>query len=230
MFSELIESLRCVNAHESTGLVAIADETLERDIIRGSLGCQHCKASYPVAGAVADFRLGRAGVAFPPAKTRPADDLAMRAGALLGLAEPGGVVVLAGAWAACAPEIAAIAEPVRVLALDAPPGIASGAGVSLARTAGEIPLRAGTARGVALDAAHATASYLESAAAAVSSRGRLVAPATAPVPAGFTELARDERDWVAEKLPVETIVPLARAPRGAGGAGGAAGQSPPAPS
>jgi hypothetical protein len=99
--------------------------------------------------------------------------------------------------------------------------------VSLARTAGEIPLRAGTARGIALDAAHATPGYLESAAAAVSSRGRLVAPASSPVPAGFTELARDARDWVAEKQPVETVVPLARAPRRAGGA---VDQSPPAPS
>jgi hypothetical protein len=136
------------------------------------------------------------------------------------------VVVLAGAWAACAPEIAGLAEPVRVLALDAPPGIASGAGVSLARTAGEIPLRAGTARGIALDAAHAGDAYLASAAAAVSARGRLVAPVTAPVPAGFTELARDARDWVAEKLPVEQVVPLGRAPRRAAGAGG---QSPASP-
>jgi hypothetical protein len=47
------------------------------------------------------------------------------------------------------------------------------------------------------------------------------------VPAGFTELARDARDWVAEKLPVETVVPLARAPRRARDA---ADQSPPAPS
>jgi hypothetical protein len=227
VFSELIESLRCVNAHEPTGLVAIADETVERDIIRGSLGCPTCKASYPIAAAVADFRLERAGVPLAPAKTRPADDLAMRAGALLGLAEPGGVVVLAGEWAACAPEIAGIAEPVRVLALDAPPGIASGAGVSLARTAGEIPLRAGTARGIALDAAHATPGYLESAAAAVSPRGRLVAPASSPVPAGFTELARDARDWVAEKLRVEPVVPPPRAPPRARGA---ADQSPPAPS
>ncbi len=226
MFSELVESLRCVRAHEPTGLVAIAFKTVERDIVSGSLGCPHCKTTYPIDGAVADFRSGGEGVPLAPPKTHPADELALRAGALLGLAEPGGTVVLAGAWAECAPEIAGIAEPVRVLALDAPGGIASGAGVSLARTAGEIPLLAGKARGIALDAAHASASYLASAAAAVSARGRLVAPVSAPVPEGFTELARDARDWVAEKLPVETVVPLARAPRRGAGA---AGQSPASP-
>ena len=209
MFSELIESLRCVRAHESTGLVAVAFKTVERDIVSGSLGCPACQAAYPIEASIADFRLGRDAPAPPPPKTRPADELAVRAGALLALTEPGGVVVLAGSWSACAPEIAALAEPVKVLALDAVAGIASGAGVSLARTAGEVPLKGGTARGIALDAAHATPSYLHAAASALAARGRLVAPANAPVPAGFIELARDARDWVAEKIDAPAIVPIA---------------------
>ncbi len=213
VFSELIEALRCVRPHDDAPLIAVADDVVERDIRRGSLGCPACRAEYPIAAAVADFRLGRDGPAPAPDKTRVAEELAIRAGALLGLAEPGGLVVLAGTWTSCAPELAALAEPVRLLALDAAPGIASGAGVSLARTAGEIPLRAGAARGIALDAAHATAGYLETAAAALAPRGRLVAPAAAAVPPGFTELARDARDWVAEKTVTPAVVPLARAPR-----------------
>jgi uncharacterized protein YbaR (Trm112 family) len=213
VFSELIESLRCVRPHEPTGLVAVAFKTVDRDIVSGSLGCPACKASYPVEGSIADFRLGSEGPAAPPAKTRPAEELAVRAGALLGLTEPGGLVVLAGTWSACAPEIAALAEPVKVLALDPAAGIASGAGVSLALTAGEVPLKAGSARGIALDAAHATDGYLAAAAGALAPRGRLVAPAEAAVPAGFTELARDARDWVAEKIDAPAIVPIARAKR-----------------
>jgi hypothetical protein len=209
VFSELIESLRCVRAHEPTGLVAVAFKTVERDIVSGSLGCPACKASYAIDASIADFRLERDGPAPAPPKTHPAEEMAVRAGALLALTEPGGVVVLAGTWSACAPEIAALAEPVKVLALDAAPGIASGAGVSLARTAGEVPLKAGSARGIALDAAHASPEYLESAAFALAARGRLVAPAGAPVPAGFTELARDARDWVAEKIDAPAIVPIA---------------------
>ena len=213
MFSELVESLRCVRAHEPTGLVAVAYETVERDILRGSLGCATCGAEYPIAAGVADLRDGAAGAAPPPAKTRPADELAVRAGALLGLADPHGLVVLAGAWAAAAPELAAIAEPVRVLALDAPAGIASGAGVSLARAAGEIPLRAGSARGIALDAPHADARTLASAVLALAPRGRLVAPVTCGVPAGITELARDSRDWVGEKQGSTPVVTIERRQR-----------------
>jgi hypothetical protein len=215
VFSELVESLRCVRAHEPAGLVAVSFETSERDIVRGSLGCPTCLAEYPIADAVADFRDGAPGPALPPAKSRPEEELAVRAGALLGLEEPGGLVVLAGAWSAAAPELAAIVEGAKILALDAAPGIASGAGVSLARTAGAIPIRAGAARGIALDAAHAGSDTLRDAVRALAPRGRLVAPATCAVPDGVTELARDARDWVAERAAPAAVVPLTRAPKGA---------------
>ena len=217
MFSELVESLRCVRPHAAAGLVAIADEVADRDIRRGSLGCPSCHAEFPIADAVADFRLGREGPPLPAAKSRVDDELALRAGALLGLAEGGGLVVLAGEWTACAPELAAFVEPLRVLAIEPAAGIAGTPGLSLARTAGEIPLRAGSARGIALDAAHAGSGYLESAVAALVPRGRLIAPVAVPLPAGCAELARDARDWVAEKLEAPTVVPIARAPRRADG-------------
>ena len=217
MFSELVESLRCVRPHAPAGLVAVADEVTDRDIRRGALGCPACQAAFPIADGVADFRLGREGPPLPPAKSRVEDELALRAGALLGLADGGGLVVLAGEWTVCAPELAAFVEPLRVLALEPAAGIAGTPGLSLARTAGEIPLRAGSARGIALDAAHAGGGYLESAVAALAPRGRLVAPAAVPLPAGCAELARDERDWVAEKLDAPAMVPLARAPRRAEG-------------
>jgi hypothetical protein len=215
VYSELVESLRCVRAHAPTGLVAVAYETSDRDIVRGALGCPECKAEYAIADATADFRDGAEGPALPPAKSRPEDVLAMRAGALLGLEEPGGVVVLAGAWTAAAPELAALTQAVKILALDAAPGVASGDGISLARTAGVIPLRAATARGIALDAAHASASDVSSAVEALAPRGRLIAPVTCTVPDGVRELARDARDWVGERLAAPAVVPLARAPKGA---------------
>jgi hypothetical protein len=221
VFSELIESLRCVREHAPAQLVAVAEQVIDRHIRRGSLGCPTCLADYPVADGVADFRLGSEGPALPPPKGRVEEELAIRAGALLGLAEPGGLVLLAGAWTQCAPELVALLEPVKVLAIDAAPGMAEGVGLSLARTAGVIPLRAASARGIALDAAHATPGYLESAAAAVAPNGRLVAPISVAVPTGFTELARDAREWVAERITAPTVVPLSRAPR-------KAPQSPPA--
>ena len=215
MFSELVESLRCVRAHAPTGLVAVAYETRDRDILRGSLGCPECKAEYPIVDGVADLRDGAAGPALPPPKSSPAEDLAMRAGALLALEDPGGVVVLTGAWTVAAPELAALAPGVRILALDAAPGIASGEGISLARSAGAIPLRAGSARGIALDAAHASPGAVSDAVDALAPRGRLVAPVTCTVPNGVRELARDAREWVAERIAAPAVVPLTRAPKGA---------------
>ena len=213
MFSELVESLRCVRPHPPSGLIALANETVERDIVRGALGCPECGAEFPIVDGIADFRLGRAGPPLALAKSRVENDLALRAGALLGLLEGGGLVVLAGAWTACAPELAGFVEPLRVLAIEPAAGIGGTPGLSLARTAGEIPLRAGSARGIALDAAHADAEYLQSAAAALAPRGRLVAPVSAVLPAGCVELVRDAHDWVAEKEEVPAVVPLVRAPR-----------------
>lgn len=215
MFSELVESLRCVRAHEPTGLIAVSFETNERDIVRGALGCPECGAEYPIADAVADLRDGSDGPVLPTAKARPDEELAIRAGALLGLEDPHGLVVLTGEWTRCAPELAALVEPARVLALDAAPGVSSGAGISLARTAGAIPLRAASARGIALDAAHSSDGYVRDAVSALVTRGRLVAPVRCTVPAGMTELARDARDWVAERVDVPITVPLTRAPKAA---------------
>ena len=39
MFVELVDLLRCPHAHEDSWLVAAADETADRHIVHGSLGC-----------------------------------------------------------------------------------------------------------------------------------------------------------------------------------------------
>ena len=49
--------------------------------------------------------------------------------------------------------------------------------------------------------------------AALATRGRLVAPATAPVPIAIRELARDATEWVGEREATPVTVPLARAVR-----------------
>ena len=214
MLSELVESLRCPRAHEPAALIAVSYASDGREIVRGALGCPACGAEFAIDAGVADLRDGAAGIAPPPAKTRPADERALRAGALLGLADGAGLVVLAGAWAEAAPELAALAESVRLLAFDAPAGVAGGDGLSLARTAGGIPLLPARARGIALDAPHADARTLAEAAAALAPRGRLVAPATCAVPDGLSELARDAADWVAERLPTPAVIKLERRMKG----------------
>ena len=203
MFIELVDSLRCVRPHGPIWLVASAFRMDERDIVSGELGCPTCGARYPIDRGIADFRDGGAAPESGPMRTdietlSPADE-AMRAAALLDLAEPGGFIVLAGAWSAAAHEVAALVERVHVLGLNPEEGVESGGGVSLVLASTQIPLRAGVTRGIALDSAHATSTLLLSAADALRPGGRLIAPAHAPLPTGFTEFARDEHHWVAEK-------------------------------
>lgn len=188
--------------HADSWLVARADELLARHIVRGELGCPVCGARYPVRDGVADFRMDAPGSisarAEEPSRAGSDDDaLAVRAAALLGLTEPGGIVVLAGEWTPSANEILEMTENVQLLALDFAPELRSGGALSLARIADVLPLAAASVRGIALDAPHATPSLVAGAARALAPGGRLIAPASAPLPDSLHELARDDRHWVA---------------------------------
>ncbi|HEX8718106.1 MAG TPA: hypothetical protein VF722_14155 [Gemmatimonadaceae bacterium] len=209
MFVELVGALRCVRPHEATWLVASAYRMEQRDIVSGELGCPVCDARYSIEYGVADFRDGQRGIPRAPAAVDAGRDMALRAAALLDLTTPGGVIVLAGIWAAAAHAIGAITEQIHVLGLNAPSDIESGEGVSLMLTAGQLPLRPFTVRGVALDAAHASADYLAAAVAALNPNGRLLAPVETPRPPGVEELARDDQCWLAARTHVITV-PLAR--------------------
>jgi len=212
MFIEVVDAFRCPRPHELLWLVASADRLEDRDILTGELGCPVCGARYPIVDGVADFRPAGArtpGPGAPVAMPSELADRAIRAAALLGLTEPGGMVVLAGAWGDAAHEVAALVEGIHVLAVDPLGAVSSGFGVSVARAPDILPLRPESARAVALDDAHAGAALLESSVAALKPSGRLLVPARAPIPAGIVERARDAQDWLGEKQGLTT---LARAP------------------
>ncbi|MDQ6831152.1 MAG: hypothetical protein M3081_19995 [Gemmatimonadota bacterium] len=215
MFIELIDRLRCVHEHALDWLVASTGELHGRDVTRGILGCPTCRAQYPIVRGIVDFARGSAPAPSTSPMTGTAEEEAMRVAALLDLSTPGGVVVLTGGWSALAPALAVVADGVQMLAINPVDGVASGDGVSIATApAGVMPLRPGVARGIALDEAHVAAASQSVEALAAS--GRLLAPASMPVPAGVTELARDARLWVAERdaAPVG-MTPIVRArPRG----------------
>ncbi|HEX6967103.1 MAG TPA: hypothetical protein VF166_15040 [Gemmatimonadaceae bacterium] len=186
----------------------------DRDIVHGTLGCHICGAEYPIVDGIADFTLGHAAPSVVAAHGSIAqftnDELALRAAALLDLAEPGGFAVLAGTWGACAPALAALTPRVHLLVLDPPDGIPSGAGISLARVHDAVPVRPLACRGIVLDEAHASAPLVATAIEAIRPGGRLVAPAPLPLPAGFTELARDEHQWVGVKASPPPVVHIRR--------------------
>ena len=144
---------------------------------------------------------------------REEQGLALRAAALLGLTEPGGLVVLAGEWSTCADELLAITDGVQLLALDFAEGLESGGALSLALVGDALPLAEGCAKGIALDVAHSTGSHLNGAARALAPGGRLLAPVSAPIPPLLHELARDDRHWLAAKSTSTVSAPVSLAPR-----------------
>jgi uncharacterized protein YbaR (Trm112 family) len=197
MFIELVDALRCPAAHEESWLVASATRTEARHIVEGMLGCPVCRAEYPIRRGVVDFRRApRAGSAPIASAHEPAQ--AMRLAAFLDLAGPLGFAVLVGAWGAQAPALRELVELPLVL-VDPPVGIEGEPGVTVIRCDGELALAQGAARGIAVDTGDAA--RLTSAVRATKVGGRIVAPATVPIPAGVRELVRDSTLWVGEKEP-----------------------------
>ena len=200
MFIELVDSLRCVEAHEDTWLVASVFRMDGRHIVEGVLGCPVCRREYPVRDGIGWFAESSDAVA---ARVRaPAadvgSDVVARAAALLGLSDAGGIIVLGGHWVDCAEALGELG-PAHVVLLDATPALESAQETSAIVVGDRLPFAMGALRGVALSGDAARGSRLISAAELLRPRGRLVAPATAALPEGVTELARDADDWVAER-------------------------------
>ena len=212
MFIELIDLLRCINAHEDTWLVAWFRTVSNRFVLEASLGCPSCAAQYPIHEGIADFS---AGVALPSCEAERAaashgrEDLATRAGAYLDVTEPGATIALGGVWAYAAQELSEMAE-VRVLALNAPAEVKESQAVGLLHVGSEIPVAPGSLFGVALDAWF-PAKIVASAVRAVRPGGRIVGPAVISAPAELAVLAHDDTYWVAQKAP--DVVKLSRASR-----------------
>jgi uncharacterized protein YbaR (Trm112 family) len=196
MFIELVDSLRCIEAHDETWLVAAVTHMDGRHVIDGLLGCPICRRQYPVRDGIGWFRTGEPDV---ERLTRVAathdEERIMRAGALLGLTDGGGIVCLDDTWADCADALTELG-PAHVVVLNANAG-AAGETVSVLAVEDKLPFAAGALRAVALGAA--SRPLVVTASAATRSRGRLVVPADVPVPDGVSELARDGTVWVGER-------------------------------
>lgn len=202
MHIELVDVLRCPRPHDDAWLVAGIDLLRDREIVRGTLGCPVCTTEYPVRDSIVRFRDDE-----PPSVRGFGDDAAIRAAAFLDLSEPGAYATLAGEWGAHAAAVAAMTD-VRVIAINAP-GTGSGNGAYGVWARDVLPLAAGSARGIALDAVHAPLAPV--AVRALRAGGRLVAPAATPLPPETRELARDADWWVAERLAAPQLVGLSRA-------------------
>ena len=193
MWLDLIDSLRCPNDHEETPLVCVAHRSRDRDLEAGVLGCPVCQAEFTVRDGIARFGDTPDDTPAAAANAMADDALVLRIAALLDLSAPGGVVALSAGAAACAPQVAertAVHAVVVNIAAAQPGTVSALCGVQT------LPLAAGSLRGAVLD--ESAAPLLASAARAVRVGGRLIAPAAWAMPEDYRELARDERQWVAE--------------------------------
>jgi hypothetical protein len=181
----VIPALRCPRPHEDSALVLVADETRGRHVVTGVLGCPICEAEYVIRASVAYFtRPATAAPAGPPAEL-------LRTAAMLGLTEPGGVVMLGGHWAASAEAIGELADAL-VLVVNPPAYGAYGERVSVLHVGDRLPIAARALRAAAIDVP--TAGIV----AALRPGGRLVATDAIAVPPGVREIARDDEYWVGE--------------------------------
>lgn len=190
---EIAERMRCPRAHAATPLVIVAQRTVERDLVTGVAGCMSCYLEAEVsAGDV--FFPGAPSSAIVAASPPP--DALDRLIALLGLAEPGGAVLLTGRYAALAAAVASMVD-VHVVVLNAEP--VRGAGVSVVHLAEPVvPFSDNTFRGAALDADTSMPVLLD-AVRALQVGGRLLAALPLERPFGIRELARDATEWVGER-------------------------------
>jgi hypothetical protein len=195
MFIPLVDLLRCVRAHDETWLVASIDEAVDRDIVRGTLGCPICLAEYPIREGIVLFDDATAPAV--PTRAAPREDDAIRLAAALDLTDARMTALLHGAWGAYAPMLRGL-TPAQLLLLNPPQGITSGDGVSVVRSSRVVPVAPTAVAAVALDAG-AEPSMVDSLVASLKPGARMLGQARTPIPDGLTELARDEDVWVAQR-------------------------------
>lgn len=203
----LVDSLRCPAGHEETALVLSAESWNGSRVATGLLGCPACHARYPIVDGIVDFSGGT------PAPQPPDESLAsepVRLAAQLGLADPGGVILLTGRYASLADGLRELVEVTTVVA-DVT-GELPATAVPF-RFSGVLPMRDATLRAAAIDAPRNSSGFLAEVARCVAGRGRIVAPARSPMPTGVRLVARDELEWVVEVEAAHPVIPLRRAPR-----------------
>jgi uncharacterized protein YbaR (Trm112 family) len=210
VFVELIELLRCPREHEEAQLVASASRTASRRILDGTLGCPVCGAEFEIREGVAQFDA-------PPVLTAfelPDTKVAMRLAAFLQLTDTRGFALLCGRWAMHAAMIGEMSETPLVLvnpSLAAPAHAVAGAIRGFV-----VPFAESSARALAIDEV-SPPGIITSGVRAVKTGGRVLGPNRMPVPAGVTELVRDDRVWVGEKTAASgstpRLVPIGRKPR-----------------
>ena len=196
MYIELLDILRCTSDHPQIPLVTAISERDGRFVVDATVGCPACRREYRVVRGVAWFTDELPPETPAPIAT-PDDEAAVRLAAFLAVSE-GATYAITGEWARHAPEIAELVAA-RIYALNPGHVIEETERLGVIRSDRRLPFAHASLRGLAIGDASLSETELDAALGAVAPGGRLVAPASLPVPAGVSELARDDSVWVGEK-------------------------------
>lgn len=194
MHIEFIDLLRCPNDHEDSCLVAAFYRMDGRVVVEGKLGCPVCGAEYFIRDGVAVFDQTHS---LSQRSAIGADTDGTVIAALLNLARPGMLALLAGEWARAADAVSQLTGA-RMIALNSPSPSRDSEAVAEVHAGLPVPLAAHSLDGIALDATHATPALLTEAARLLRPRGRLLVRGQARLSEAFHELARDSDQVVAE--------------------------------
>jgi len=194
MFIELTDHLRCPAEHDEQFLILLPDVVEERWVRSGDLACPVCGRAFRITDGV--FDLGDAAPLDAPPTALGGDAVA----ALSGLGGPGGYLVLVGGAAANAGQVGEKIAGVGLVAVNADPPRADGAGVSVIR-GGMIPLRSSSMRGVVLGPGYADEPRWIAEAVRVTLPGlRIVGEGAAPERDDLEILATAQGCWVATRV------------------------------
>lgn len=149
------DRLACPRCGPEFGVVLMAERLEERRVLEGSLGCPNCRERYPVEKGFGDFRpTPRGKEAEGGAPTGDDPEGALRLGALLGIAEGPGLVLLTGTPVRHAERLSAMIEGIEVVA--AHPGLREVSeipGVTRISIPDRLPFFTGGLRGVVIEGA-----------------------------------------------------------------------------
>lgn len=197
MFIELTEILRCPREHQDTYVICVPITMDGRRVVRGVVSCPICQADYPVIDGVVYFSSPDEPVAVSDHHaTALTPDAACT---FLGLDGPGGYVLLVGHAGRLAAGLADVLPGTQFIAINPPAGVASGATLSVLRSARTVPLKRPSVRGAVVGPDAAVEPWLTETAAALLPGLRLVAELEGAVVPGMAELARGAGVYVGEK-------------------------------
>ncbi len=199
MFIELAEFLRCPTDDSEAYCVVVPDEMIGRTIVTGTIGCPTSQREYRIDNGIADFCPADPSFQWPAPTSEVSTD-GQTVQALLGLATPGGYVVVVGSAGVLAADLVERIGGVHLVALNPPDEVEPSSSVSVLRGPVPLPLRTSMARGVVVGREYAKEPWLSDTSRILLKGLRMVVLCEGVTVPGMQTVASGEGVWVGSRL------------------------------